>query len=202
VYMNQTENKIPVAMLIIDVINDFNFPEAPLLLKTSAPIAEKIANLKKRAKKEGIPVIYVNDNFGQWQSDKQKLVEYCMDQDGGDFVKTLQPDDDDYFVIKPKHSGFFSTPLSTLLNDLKVQTLIICGVAGNICVLFTANDAYMRGFNIYAPSDCSASNIEEDNERALTLMEKTLDADISPSDELDLSSIIQQAEKSKQRTIY
>jgi nicotinamidase-related amidase len=76
------ETKIPVAMLIIDVINDFNFPEAPLLLKTSAPIADKIFDLKKRAKKEGIPVIYVNDNFGQWQSDKQKLVQYCSTQAG------------------------------------------------------------------------------------------------------------------------
>lgn len=111
--MTQKENKIPVAMLIIDVINDFNFPQAPLLLKTSSPIAEKISNLKKRVKEEGIPVIYVNDNFGQWQSDKKKLVEYCMKQDGREFVEALQPDDDDYFVIKPKHSGFFSTPLST-----------------------------------------------------------------------------------------
>ncbi|MCM3720281.1 cysteine hydrolase family protein [Fictibacillus phosphorivorans] len=200
--MPKKEDKIPVALLIIDVINDFNFPEAELLLKTSAPIAEKIANLKKRAKKEEIPVIYVNDNFGQWQSDKQKLVEYCMEQDGGEFVKQLQPDDDDYFVIKPKHSGFFSTPLSTLLNDLDIQTLILCGVAGNICVLFTANDAYMRGFTIYTPSDCSASNIEEDNKRALLLMERTLDADISLSEELDLKAIIEEAKKSKQKNIY
>lgn len=200
--MPQKKNKIPVAMLIIDVINDFNFPEAPLLLKTSAPIAKKILNLKKRAKKEGIPVIYVNDNFGQWQSDKPKLVEYCMQKDGGDFVRLLQPDEDDYFVIKPKHSGFFSTPLSTLLNDLQIQTLIICGLAGNICVLFTANDAYMRGYTIYAPADCSASNIEEDNERAFLLMEKTLDATICPSEELDLSAMIEQATINKQRTIY
>lgn len=196
------EDKIPVAMLIIDVINDFNFPEAPLLLKTSAPIADKILDLKKRAKKEGIPIIYINDNFGQWQSDKQKLVEYCSTQAGREFVITLKPDEDDFFVIKPKHSGFFSTPLSPLLNDLEIQTLIICGVAGNICVLFTANDAYMRGFTLYAPSDCSASNIEEDNERALILMEKTLNADISPSDELDLKAIIQQAFDNKQKTIY
>lgn len=194
--------KIPVAMLIIDVINDFNFPEAPLLLKTSAPIADKIVDLKKRAKEADIPIIYVNDNFGQWQSDKQRLVEYCSAQAGGKFVKTLKPDEDDYFVIKPKHSGFFSTPLSTLLNELGIQTLILCGVAGNICVLFTANDAYMRGFTLYAPSDCSASNIEEDNERAFLLMEKTLNADITPSHELDLQVIIEQAENDKQKTMF
>ncbi|ANC75357.1 isochorismatase [Fictibacillus phosphorivorans] len=195
-------DKIPVALLIIDVINDFNFPEAPLLLKTSAPIADKIYDLKKRAKNEKIPVIYVNDNFGQWQSDKHKLVDYCSTQSGGDFVKRLQPDDDDFFVVKPKHSGFFSTPLSTLLNELGIQTLILCGVAGNICVLFTANDAYMRGFTLYAPADCSASNIEEDNERALILMEKTLNADISKSEDLDLRAIIDQANENKHKTMY
>ncbi|WP_231868429.1 cysteine hydrolase family protein [Fictibacillus phosphorivorans] len=198
----KNEKKIPVAMLIIDVINDFNFPEAPLLLKTSAPIADKIVGLKKRAKEADIPIIYVNDNFGQWQSDKQRLVEYCSAQAGGNFVKALQPDEDDYFVIKPKHSGFFSTPLSTLLNELGIQTLILCGVAGNICVLFTANDAYMRGFTLYAPSDCSASNIKEDNERAFLLMEKTLNADITPSEELDLQVIIEHAEKDKQKTMF
>ncbi|MBY6038600.1 cysteine hydrolase [Fictibacillus nanhaiensis] len=195
-------NETPVALLIIDVINDFKFEEAPLLLKTAEPIAEKIVNLKKQAKAAGIPVIYVNDNFGRWQSDKQKLVEYCAQQAGSKFVTKLQPEDDDYFVIKPKHSGFFSTPLSTLLNELNIQTLIICGVAGNICVLFTANDAYMRGFTLYVPSDCCASNIEEDNKRALLLMEKTLDACIRPSHELHLESIIQQANKNKQRMMY
>ncbi|MBH0167646.1 cysteine hydrolase [Fictibacillus sp. 7GRE50] len=196
------DNKVPVAMLIIDVINDFNFPEAPLLLKTSAPIADKILELKNRAKKENIPIIYVNDNFGQWQSDKHKLVDYCTTQSGGEFVKKLQPDDDDFFVVKPKHSGFFSTPLSTLLNELGIQTLILCGVAGNICVLFTANDAYMRGFTLFAPSDCSASNIEEDNERALILMEKTLNADISMSNDLNLRAIIDQAKENKNKMMY
>jgi nicotinamidase-related amidase len=196
------ENKIPVAMLIIDVINDFNFPEAPLLLKNALPIAENIANLKQKAKQKGIPVIYVNDNFGQWQSDKQKLIEYCLKQPGKDFVKPLIPDEDDFFVIKPKHSGFFSTPLSSLLNDLKVKTLIICGVAGNICVLFTANDAYMRGYSLYAPADCSASNVTEDNERALILMEKTLQADLSSSPEIDLQDIIDKASQNTERTLY
>jgi nicotinamidase-related amidase len=200
--MTNDHNKIPVAMLIIDVINDFKFKEAPLLLKTSAPIADKIKDLKSRCKEEGIPVIYVNDNFGQWQSDKQKLIEYCSIQSGSKFVKALQPDEDDYFIVKPKHSGFFSTPLSSLLNELGILTLILCGVAGNICVLFTANDAYMRDYTLYTPSDCTASNIEEDNKRALILMEKTLNANISPAHELDLPSIIEEAKENKQRTIY
>ncbi|WNB92064.1 isochorismatase family cysteine hydrolase [Bacillus sp. NEB1478] len=200
--MTNPQNKIPVAMLIIDVINDFKFEEAPLLLKTSAFIADKIKDLKIRCKEKGIPVIYVNDNFGQWQSDKQKLVEYCSKQAGSHLVKTLIPNDDDYFVVKPKHSGFFSTPLSSLLNELGVETLILSGIAGNICVLFTANDAYMRDYSLYTPSDCIASNIDEDNERALILMEKTLTATISPSHKLDLSAIIEKTKENKQRTIY
>jgi nicotinamidase-related amidase len=196
------ENKTAVALLIIDVINDFNFPEAPLLLSNALPIAENIARLKINAKKEGIPVIYVNDNFGQWQSDKRKLIDYCLQQPGREFIEPIIPSEDDYFVIKPKHSGFFSTPLSSLLNELKIQTLLLCGVAGNICVLFTANDAYMRGYTIYTPSDCTASNVKEDNDRALILMEKTLQADIRHSRDLNLKKIIEEADKNKQRTIY
>jgi nicotinamidase-related amidase len=200
--MTHQHKKIPVAMLIIDVINDFKFKEAPLLLKSSAPIAAKIIDLKKRCKEKGIPVIYVNDNFGQWQSDKQKLIQYCSKQSGSEFVTSLLPDDDDYFVVKPKHSGFFSTPLSSLLNELNAQTLLICGIAGNICVLFTANDAYMRDYILYTPSDCIASNIEEDNKRALLLMKNTLRATIRPGAQLDLPAIIKEAEENTQRTIY
>lgn len=191
----------PVALLIIDVINDFNFPEGPMLIEQSMPIAPKITSLKQQAHDQGIPVIYVNDNFGKWQSDRKKLVSYCLGEKGKEFVQQLVPKDDDYFIIKPMHSAFFSTPLSKLLHDMKITTLILVGLAGNICVLFSANDAYMRDYTLYVPEDCSASNISEDNERAMLLMKNTLRANISNSDQLDLKKIIKEAESEKKRTI-
>src|SRR5918911_1759359 len=102
-------------------------------------------------------------------------------------VRLLQPDPDDYVVLKPKHSGFFSTTLDTLLKYLEVSTLILTGVAGNICVLFTANDAYMRDFRLVVPADCVASIDPEENRHALAQMRDVLGADLTPSTDLDLN---------------
>jgi nicotinamidase-related amidase len=184
-------DKAEAALLLIDVINDLEFEGAEALLESALPMAERIAELKKRARQSGIPIVYVNDNFGKWQSNFNKLLEHCLRDGvrGEPLAKLLKPDDDDYFVLKPKHSGFYSTTLDTLLDYLEVKTLILTGVAANICVLFTANDAYMRDFKLIIPADCVASNTVEENEHALELMGKILKADISPSTELDLEQL-------------
>ena len=173
------------ALLLIDVINDFDFPEAAQLLKHARPMARILLRLKQRAQKAGVPVIYVNDNFGQWKSDFRHTVEHCVTQGrGGDVVNLLRPEESDYFVLKPKHSGFFSTTLETLLRYLETQTLILTGIAGNFCVLFTANDAYMRDFNLLVPSDCTVSNTKKENNAALRLMKKFLKADTRSSSKI------------------
>jgi nicotinamidase-related amidase len=181
-------DKSKIALLLIDVINDLDFPEANRLLRSARPMARKLLRLKERAKKAGIPVIYVNDNFGRWQSDFRRQVQHCLRKNspGHEIVSILQPEEDDYFVLKPKHSGFFSTTLETLLRYLGSHTLIITGIAGNFCVLFTANDAYMRDYDLIIPSDCTASNSAEENREALALMRKFLKADTRPSSKLRL----------------
>jgi nicotinamidase-related amidase len=176
----------PAALLLIDVINDFQFPEADQLLRFAVPMAEKIAELKQAAHKHGVPVIYVNDNFGRWQSDFRGQVEHCTKEagPGRQIVELLEPGADDYFVLKPRHSGFHSTTLETLLSHLQVKELLLTGVAGNICVLFTANDAYMRGYKLWVPCDCVASNTAEDNDYAVKQMEKVLKANILTANEV------------------
>lgn len=176
-----------VALLLIDVINDFEYPEGDLLFKNSMEIVDQILDLRKRAKEAGVPVIYVNDNYGKWQSDFLKLVAHTTNGKvrGKPFVDKLLPDEDDYFVLKPKHSAFYSTVLDTLLAYLKVETLILAGVAGNSCILFTANDAYMRDFHLYIPSDCIASNYAEDNRNAIKIMKTILDVDTRPQREIE-----------------
>ena len=178
----------PVALLLIDVINDLAFPDGKALRKQALPMAKKIAALKRRAKEAGIPSIYVNDNFGRWQSDFQTLLRHCLDEDvcGQPIATLLQPEAEDSFVLKPKHSGFYATTLELLLQALGVHTLILTGMAGNICVLFTANDAYMRGYRLLIPADCVASQTVRDNTSALHLMQTVLKADIRPSTALDL----------------
>ena len=180
-------DKHKIALLLIDVINDFDFPEANQLLKHARPMAKKLLRLKRRAQKAGVPVIYVNDNFGRWKSDFRHTVEHCARNGrGSELVRLLRPEQNDYFVLKPKHSGFFSTTLETLLRYLETQTLILTGIAGSFCVLFTANDAYMRDFNLLVPSDCTVSNTKQENESALKIMKKFLKADTRPSSKIAL----------------
>src|SRR5581483_2339359 len=147
--------------------------------------------LKRRAKEANVPVIYANDNFGRWRSDFTAQVEHCLRDGvrGQPVVELLRPDRDDYFVLKPKHSGFFSTTLDLLLEYLGVRAVVLTGVAGNICVLFTANDAYLRDLHLVVPSDCVASNSEEENRYALDQMRKVLKADIRPSTELSFQAL-------------
>ena len=185
-------DKAAVALLLIDVINDLEFEGAEALLKSALPMAERIAELKRRAKQAGIPVIYVNDNFGRWQSNFNKLLEHCLQGDvrGKPLAELLKPDDDDYFVLKPKHSGFYSTTLNTLLSYLRARTLILTGIAANICVLFTANDAYLRDYRIVVPSDCVVSNQLRQNREALALMRRVLRADIRPSTRIRLGTLM------------
>ena len=183
-------DKSGAALLLIDVINDFDFPEGEQLLRLALPVGDNIAHLKQRTKAAGIPAIYVNDNFGRWQSDFKKIVGHCLEEGRGrSFVEMLPPEDDDYFILKPKHSGFYSTSLSLLLTHLGTKNLILTGIAGNNCVLFTANDAYMRDFKIFVPADCIVSNTEEENRHALKQMEHVLKADTTIATELDLEKI-------------
>ena len=184
-------DKCSLALLLIDAINDLDFPEADQLLRNALPMARRIAVLKQRAKRAGVPVVYVNDNFGRWRSDFNAQVRHCLRDDvpGKPVVELLRPEDDDYFVLKPKHSGFFSTTLDTLLEYLEVRTVILTGIATNICVLFTANDAYMRDFRLVVPRDCVAANTEEVNRIALELMRTVLKADTRPSTELSFDDL-------------
>ena len=180
-----------VALVLIDVINDLEWDGSDDMLPRVKPMALRIADLKRRAKATGIPVIYANDNFGKWQSDFNRVVQHCLEDGvkGEELVQILEPDDDDYFVLKPKHSAFFASPLDVLLEYLGVRTLILAGIAGNICVLFTASDAYIRDYDLFIPADCSISNTEEENENALAEMGRVLKADLTPSTELDLEAI-------------
>lgn len=186
-------DKSSVALLLIDVINDLEFDDGHLLLEHALPMARAIAELKRAARNLNIPAIYVNDNFGRWRSDFATQVAHCLNDQvrGEPIAELLSPDPDDYFVLKPKHSGFYSTTLDLLLEYLEVQTLILTGIAGNICVLFTANDAYIRDYNLVVPRDCVASNTIEQNDHALEQLASVLKADVRPSAEIDLAALIE-----------
>jgi nicotinamidase-related amidase len=169
------------ALLIIDILNPFDFNHGSTLAKHTEKIVEPLLTLRSVCQKKQIPVIYINDHYNLWQADLKKIYNKCLNDLSQPIIEPLKPGEDDYFLIKPKHSAFYGTALNTLLHALKVNTLILSGIAGNICVLFTANDAYMREFNLVVPENCIASVSEDDNQYALTMMKNVLKAEIVDS---------------------
>ena len=191
-HLNHAPDRANAALVLIDVINDLEFDGGETLLSHALPMANTLKAFKHRAKAHGIPVIYANDNFGRWRSDFPKLVKHCLQSNvrGRPIVRVLRPDEDDYFILKPKHSAFFQTNLEILLGYLGATALILTGMAGDICVLFSANDAYMRDFRIYVPADCIASESDDRSREALMLMQRVLKADISLSTDLRLEQLV------------
>lgn len=185
------QNTSPTALLLIDVINDLDFPGSEHMLPAAVAAAERIRALKRRARSHGIPVIYVNDNFGHWRSDFHEITRFIREEGkhGGELVDRLHPDEDDYFVLKPRHSAFYNTTLETLLRHLDARRLILTGFSAHVCVLMSASDAYIRAYELFVPSDCTASPTARQNENALSYMAEVFDVDTQPSEELDLDRL-------------
>jgi nicotinamidase-related amidase len=181
----------PVALVLVDVINDLEFDGGKTLLKRALPVARRLAALAERAREAGMAVIYVNDNFGKWRSDFRTLLDHCMndDVDGKELARILAPKKTDYFVLKPKHSGFFSTTLDTLLEYLHVRTLIITGLTTDRCVLFTASDAHMRDLHLVVPEDCCAAQTPAQHKQAIEMIERVLEADTTQSGKIDFKRL-------------
>ena|SRR5689334_5708437 len=181
----------PAALLIVDAINDLEFPGGGAMLPRAVRMARRIAALKRRATELGIPTIYVNDNFGRWRSDFRRTVAHCLDDDvrGKPVAELLVPDENDYFVLKPKHSGFYNTTLDLLLDYLQTKTLIITGLATDVCVLFTAADAYMRDMTVIIPSDCVTAVTPAAHRSGLAQMRSALKAQVTSSSAIDLARL-------------
>lgn len=174
------------ALLIIDAINRFDFADGARLKAAAEKIVEPILTLRNAADAAEMPTIYVNDNFGEWHSEKTKLVERARTK-GGDIVRQLEPRECDYFIIKPQLSGFYATNLPLLLPKLGVRRLVLTGIAADMCVLFTAGDAHMRDYDLWVPEDAVASGIRAQVDAALSIMRERLGVETRPTTELDLA---------------
>lgn len=180
-----------VVLLLIDVINDLNFPDNQDLVRRSVTLARSIAKLKKRCKRLGIPAIYVNDNRGRWRSDLSAVLRHCLDarSPGCEMTRLLAPEADDYVVFKPKHSPFYATPLQTILDSIGARNAIVAGVTTNACVLIAAGDPHVRDFRLFVPSDCVAALSEREHRRSLDLMKDSFGANTASSSRLHLARL-------------
>ena len=158
------------ALLLVDVINDFDFEGGAALLRQAAKAGPAIVRLIERARRSGVPVVYCNDNFGQWRSDRDALIRHVLTARPAmaNVVEPMRPHEDDYFLIKPRHSAFYETPLENLLEHLRARHLVLAGFAGDGCIHTSATDAHVRKYEVTICADATASQTAARNARALT----------------------------------
>lgn len=189
-----------VALLLVDVINGFDFDDSEELVEAASQAAPNIEALSQSARDHSVPVVYVNDNFGAWKSDFRVVIESCLrpDQPGRHITRRLLPTPMDYFVLKPRHSGFLGTPLEALLEHLRVNVVVLAGFSTDLCVLSTALDAHARGFHVVVAADATAANGDERQRTALALLEGAVKAPILGSRTLDWQAL---ARSERRRTL-
>jgi nicotinamidase-related amidase len=168
------------ALLILDMISKFDFPDGDRLVGPAVRAAMHVAELKRRARRAGQPVIYVNDTAGVWESDQRGFVRRCASEGsrGRRIVELIAPTEDDYFIFKPRHSAFFDTPLHSLLTELRIACLRLTGTTAHQCVLFTAMDAHVRGYSVIVPRRGVASPRAVQTRHALAILADSIDARI------------------------
>jgi nicotinamidase-related amidase len=166
------------ALLVLDLVSEFEFDDWRRILAVAQRIAPRISRLKARANAAKVPVIYVNDTAGKWESDQTRFVERCLAKSarGRKVVRRIEPLPEDYFIFKPKHSAFYATPLAELLERLATRELILTGLTSHQCVLFTAMDAHIREYNVVVPRDCIGAAIPAQTRYALFVLNQALEA--------------------------
>jgi nicotinamidase-related amidase len=172
--------KSPSVLVLVDVINPLDFPEARRLEAPAVAAARAIARLKARVTAAGLMAIYANDNYGQWRSDFRDVLGCCQAMGGAptEMAKLLEPSPDDLVILKPRHSAFFATPLDLVLTQVHAKRLIVVGLATDICVQLTAMDASLRGYELWVPADCTAAESPALKRDALDYMARVLKADV------------------------
>lgn len=179
-------SKLPTSqkvLLLVDYINPLDFPGAEALAKRAWPAAQATARLKQRMAKRGCMCIYANDNYGIWHSEFRDLLDSCRALPGarGKIANLLAPGPGDLTVLKPRHSAFHSTPLDLLLKRMSTKELVIAGLATDICVHLTAMDAFLHGYDVWVPSDCSAAETAAWERQACEHMQRVLKCSVRAS---------------------
>jgi nicotinamidase-related amidase len=168
------------ALIVIDMINAYDFPDAEKLIPSAEKAVPMIAELIERAHDDGSPVIYVNDNFGHWRSNRDELVQEALNSEHCRLVEPITPGDDSLFVVKARHSIFYQTPLEYLLGQEDVDAVILTGQVTEQCILYSALDAYIRHLHVRVPPDAVAHIYEDLAHAALRMMERNMSADLTP----------------------
>jgi nicotinamidase-related amidase len=166
------------ALIVIDMINGYDFPDAE---KVAASAEKAVPVIEELLEDSGSPVIYVNDNFGHWRSNRDELVEEALEGEHPELVEPIKPGDESLFVVKARHSIFYQTPLEYLLSQEEVDGVILTGQVTEQCILYSALDAYIRHLEVRVPPDAVAHIHEDLAQAALQMMERNMSADLTPA---------------------
>ncbi len=166
------------------MINQFDFPNAESARQQLPDVVPRIRALREAADRTQSPTIYINDNFGEWHSERSRMIARVKKNKE---IAPVLPRPFDYFVIKPQFSGFYATNLPVLLPKLGINRLILAGVATEMCVFVTAADAHMRDYRLWVPSDVVVSVCPSHGHAALEIMEYSMGACVAPSTDQDVS---------------
>jgi nicotinamidase-related amidase len=174
-------------LLLVDFINPLQFPGADSIAPEALKAAHRTVRLKQVLAQRGVPAVYANDNYGTWRSQFSDVLRYCQELPGeaGEIARLLAPADGDLSILKPRHSGFYATPLELLLTQMHAHELIVVGLSADMCVQLTAMDAYLRGYSVWAPADCTAAETAQRKHEALAYIERVFKADIADSTALE-----------------
>lgn len=163
------------ALLVVDMISCWEFPDADRLRPTARRIAPVIARLQQQCRRARVPVIFANDNNGRWRSDFRTQVDFALASTAGAAITAgIRPLEGDYFILKPKPSAFFATPLELLLKDLGTDHIFPTGVSTDQCVLATVAEARMRGFAVSVAADGTGSQTPSRHRRALLHLQEVM----------------------------
>ena len=169
------------ALVVIDMLNTYDFDDADALAESAEEVVPNIAKLLARAEDEDVPIIYVNDNYGDWNSSADELVKRALEGERPQLIEPIKPPQDVSFVIKARHTIFYGTPLEYLLQTREIDRLVMTGQVTEQCVLYSALDAYVRHVEVAVPRDAVAHIHEDLAEAALRMMELNMGADVTPS---------------------
>jgi nicotinamidase-related amidase len=174
------------ALIVVDMLNPYEHDDADRLAENVADVVEPISRLVARAGDAGVEIVYVNDNYGDWNSSQEELVERAMSGARPDLVEPVLPPDAADFVLKARHTIFYMTPLEYLLGQKEVDHLVLVGQVTEQCILYSALDAYVRHLQVTVPPDGVAHIHDDLADAALKMMERNMDARLVPCAEVDL----------------
>jgi nicotinamidase-related amidase len=169
------------ALVVVDMQKDFCYRDGRLYINGAEKIFDSTAEVVKVARGR-MPVIFTQDWHREDDVEFKIWPKHCiMNTTGAEVIDELDIKEEDYFIKKRRYSAFFGTDLDLLLRELGIKTIYICGVATNICVLHTAGDAVLRGYDVKILRDCTAALSDYEYEYGLRHMEKVFMADLITS---------------------